>query len=161
MRNILLAVLLLNLAAGRAVAEPAPDTLDSELKATITSANQAFIRAVRSGDPAPLRPYYSGEILESLAKSIERARAAGRYSVSELQDVRWREVRVREGRAQVELTERWKHVHHFVATGKCSFVVPARDVRQTYHLEKSSSGWVITRIVDDPDNEPSRAVPCP
>lgn len=161
MRNILLTFLLLNLMVGCARAKPVPDTIDSELQATITSANQAFIRAVRSGDPAQLHPYYSGEIIASLSQSIERAKEAGMYSVSELQGVRWREARVRAGSAQVEVTERWQHIHHFLATGKCAFVVPARDVSQTYHLEKNSSGWVVTKIVDDPDNEPSRGVPCP
>ena len=161
MRNILLPFLLLNLATGCDRAEPVPDTIDSELKATITSANQAFIRVVRSGDLAQLRPYYSEEILASLSQSIERAKKAGTYSVSELQRVRWREVRVREGSAQVEVAERWEHTHYFVATGKCAFVVPARDVSQTYYLEKNSSGWVVTKIVDDPDNELSRAAPCP
>ena len=160
MKRATLAVLLFNLAVGCARAEPVPDTLASDLRATLTSANQAFILAVRSSDPAQLSPYFSGEILASLSKTIQRAKEQGLYSVSELQDVRWGEVRVREKEAQVESTERWKHTHHFVATGGCAFVVPARDVSQTYYLEKHVGGWTITKIVDAPDNEPSKAVPC-
>lgn len=150
---------LLFMAAG-CKAEPVPDSLESDLKATLKRANQAFIRAVRSNDPAQLSPHFSGDILASLSKSIERAKEEGRYSISELQDVRWREVRVGNTEAQVETTERWEHTHRFVATDKCAFVVPARDVSQTYHMEKRSGVWKVTKIVDAPDNEPSKAVPC-
>jgi hypothetical protein len=160
MKIVTLAVLLGCMAAGCTSADPVPASVDSELRSTLTRANQAFIRAVRSNDPAQLSPYYAEEMLASLSRSIERAKEAGRYSVSELQDLRWHEVRVRDGKAQVETTERWKHTHRFVATDDCAFVVPARDVRQTYHLERRSGGWVITRVVDDPENEPSKTIPC-
>jgi hypothetical protein len=76
MKIVMLAILLLSNSAGRTRAEPVPDTLASDLRATIASANQAFIRAVRFTDPAQSSPHFSGDTF-ALSKSIERAKEAG------------------------------------------------------------------------------------
>lgn len=132
----------------------------AEVRAAIAKANQAFVVAVRSGNADGLSHYYSKEELAGLMPSLERARAENRYSVSELQDVRWGEVHIQGETAQVETFEKWQHTHYAAGTNECLFVVPSREVRQTYHLNKTPSGWVIADVVDDPGNEPAKRVAC-
>ena len=151
--------LLLSLAC--AGEEPVSEEVKSELRMTIMNANAATIRAVRANDPKILSPLISGDLLESLSKSIGAAKERGTYAVSELQDLRWGDVRVRGNSAEVVTTERWQHTHYAVGTNKCVMVLPARDVGQTYHLEKTARGWTIMKGVDDPDNRPPTPGPCP
>lgn len=160
MKIVLCAMLVLSLIPEYIQAEISADKAESEVRATIQNTNQAIVRAVRTNDSKHLTPYLSGEVLKRQSRSIEEAKKRGSYTVSELQSLRWRALRVRGAKAEVETTERWKHTLYSSATKKCLFVVPARDVAQTYHLERSSNGWTINDVTYDPRNEKPKASPC-
>lgn len=160
MRIALWTMLVLSLVSEYTQAGLSPDKAESEVRATIQNANQAIVRAVRTNNTKHLTPYLSGEVLRRQSHSIGEARSRGSYTVSELQDLRWRALRVRGTKAEAETTERWKHTLYSSDHNKCLFVVPARNIAQTYHLEKSSRGWTIKNVTYDPRNEKPKAAPC-
>ena len=125
------------------------------------NANVAVTRAARTNDAKVMSQHISGELFEALSQSIERAKKRGTYTVSELQDLRWGKMRVEGDSAEVVTTERWRHTHYAVGTDKCVMVFPASDLVQTYHLEKGSRGWRITKSVGDPGSPRPKSSPCP
>lgn len=125
------------------------------------NANMAVMRAARTNDAKVLSQHISGELFEALSQSIARAKERGTYTVSELHDLRWGNMRVRGDSAEVVTTERWRHTHFAVGTDKCFMVYPVRDLVQTYRLEKGARGWRITKSVANPGSPRLQSIPCP
>lgn len=125
------------------------------------NANMAVMRAARTNDAKVMSQHISGELLESLSQSMGKAKERGTYTVSELQDLRWGDMRLRGDSARVVTTERWRHTHYAMGTDKCIMVFPARDLVQTYFLEKGSRGWQITKSEADPKSPRPKSEPCP
>jgi hypothetical protein len=158
-KAILAALLFLSLAC--AEDQPVSEEVRAELRRTIMNANMAVMRAARTNDAKVMSQHISGELFEALSESIDRAKERGTYTVSELQDLRWGNMRVRGDSAEVITTERWRHTHHAVGSNKCVMVYPARDLVQTYRLEKGSRGWRITKSEGDRRSPRPEGKPCP
>lgn len=131
-----------------------------ELKAAVERANQAFVRATRSADPSQLVCCFTGESLRNLTASVQAARDRGHYAVSTLESMTWGPATQAGDTATVVTTERWEHIHRRRSDDGCVVRVPARDVKQTYHLTRREGSWVVERIMDDPGNPPSRPAEC-
>jgi hypothetical protein len=158
-KTIISALLLLSLAC--AGEQPVSEEVQSELQRTIMNANMAVIRAARTNDAKVMSQHISGELFEALSQSMEGAKKRGTYTVSELQDLRWGNMRVRGDSAEVVTTESWRHTHYAVGTDKCVMIYPSRDLVQTYRLEKGERGWRVTKSVGDPGSPRPKSSPCP
>lgn len=132
----------------------------ANIRTTITAANATFARAVRTNETELLGEHFDGEILQSLSAGIVRAKERGTYSESELIDVEWGDIRTDESVATASNTETWQHTHFDATSGRCAFRIPARSVKQTFHLQRRGERWVIVRIVDDPANPRAERLPC-
>jgi hypothetical protein len=132
----------------------------ANIRTAITAANATFTRAVRTNEPELLHGHFDGEILQSLSESIVRAQARGTYAESQLVDLEWGDIRIDDSVATASTTEAWQHTHFDAKSRKCAFRIPARSVKQTFHLQRRGERWVIVRIVDDPANPRAERLPC-
>ena len=132
----------------------------ADLRAAVSQANEAFAAATRSLNVDRLSEHFDGQILESLSASVARAQQEKRYAVSTLNRIEWIDAEVNGDEADVVTVENWSHQHLRVGTDECLFQIPARDVRQTYRLQRSGAGWKVVGIIDDPANDAAQRTAC-